>query len=308
MYATIGPEALGIRGLSLSEAIALARDARFAGLAFDIRLAANAVAERGLEAVREEFSRAGVRPAHWNLPVVWRDDAAWEADLRELPRLAAVGRELGAPRTATYMPSGSDERAYEANFEWHVARLRPIAEVLHDAGCRFGIEYIGPRTFRAAFRHEFIHTLDGLMELIAAIGVDTVGVMLDSWHLFASGGSLADLDHLGNEDVVVVHVNDAPAGIAWDDQIDTVRALPMETGVINLAGFMQALQRLGYDGPVMPEPFSQRVNDLAETDPLAAAREAARAMDGLWQAAGLGRESGVGGRRSEATTRRFKAT
>jgi len=55
-----------------------------------------------------------------------------------------------------------------------------------------------------------------------------------------------------------------------------------------LVGFMRALQELEYEGPVMPEPFSQRINDLALTDPGAAAREAARAMDALWRAAGLG--------------------
>jgi sugar phosphate isomerase/epimerase len=288
MYATIGPEALGIRGLSLPEAIALARDSGFAGLSFDIRLAAQAVEERGLDAVLAQFSQAGVRPANWSLPVAWRDDERWEIDLRDLPRLAAVGRELGATRTATYMPSGSDERPYQENFDWHVARLRPIAEVLQDEGCRFGIEYIGPRTFRAQFRHEFIHTLAGLMDLIAAIDVPNVGVMLDSWHLFASGGALADLDRLTNRDIVAVHVNDAPAGIPWDDQIDTVRTLPTETGVIDLAGFMRTLQKLEYDGPVMPEPFSQRISDMAATDPLAAAQEAARAMENLWRAAKIG--------------------
>jgi predicted xylose isomerase-like sugar epimerase len=51
---------------------------------------------------------------------------------------------------------------------------------------------------------------------------------------------------------------------------------------------MRAVQEMGYDGPVMPEPFSQRINDLAATDPLAAAREAAHSMDALWRAAGLG--------------------
>ncbi len=287
MYPTIGPEALGIRGISLFEAIALARDAGFAGLSFDIRLAAQAVEEHGLDAVLQQFSQAGVRPAGWNLPVAWRDDERWEPDLRDLPGLAAVGRQVGAIRTATYMPSGSDERPYQENFDWHVARLRSIAEVLRDEGCRFGIEYIGPRTFRAQFRHEFIYTLAGLMDLIAAIDVPNVGVMLDSWHLFASGGSLDDLVKLTNDDIVVVHVNDAPAGIPWDEQIDTVRTLPMETGVIDLAGFMQALQKLGYDGPVMPEPFSQRVSDLAATDPLAAAREAARSMAALWRLSGV---------------------
>jgi sugar phosphate isomerase/epimerase len=282
MYATIGPEALGIRGLSLSEAIAVAHDAGFAGLAFDSRAAARAIDEQGLAAVQEEFGQAGVKPALWNLPVAWRDDDQWQADLRELPRLAATARELGATRTATYMPSGSDERPFRENFNWHVARLRPIAEVLRDEGCRFGIEFIGPRTYRAAFRHEFIHSLDGVMELNAAIGTGNVGLLLDSWHLYTSGGTIAQLERLTNDDVVVVHVNDAPAGIAPDEQIDTVRTLPMETGVIDLVGFMRALRKMGYDGPVMPEPFSQRLNDLAATDPEAAAREAARSMDALF--------------------------
>jgi sugar phosphate isomerase/epimerase len=287
MYATIGPDQLGIRGLSLSDAISLARAAGFAGLSFDSRAAARAVDERGLDTVQDQFAQAGVRPALWNLPVAWRDDDQWQADLRELPRLAATARALGATRTATYMPSGSDERSFQENFDWHVARLRPIAEVLRDEGCQFGIEFIGPKTYRAAFRHEFIHTLDGVMELVAAIGTGNVGVMLDSWHLYTSGGTLADLERLTNHDVVVVHVNDAPAGIARDEQIDTVRTLPMETGVIDLVGFMRALREMGYDGPVMPEPFSQRINDLAATDPEAAAREAARSMDALWRAAGL---------------------
>jgi hypothetical protein len=37
----------------------------------------------------------------------------------------------------------------------------------------------------------------------------------------------------------------------------------------------------------MPEPFSQRLDDLAASDPLAAARETAGSMDELWRAAGL---------------------
>ncbi len=287
MYTTIGPEALGIRGLSLSEAIDLARDAGFAGLSFDSRAAAQVIDEQGLAAVQEQFARAAVKPALWNLPVAWRDDNQWETDLRELPRLATAARNLGATRTATYMPSGSDERPFQENFDWHVARLRPIAEVLRDEGCRFGIEFIGPKTFRAAFRHEFIHTLDGVMELVAAIGTGNVGVMLDSWHLYTSGGTLADLERLTNDDVVVVHVNDAPEGIARDEQIDTMRTLPMETGVIDLVGFMRALREMAYDGPVMPEPFSQHINDLAAIDPKAAAREAARSMETLWRAAGF---------------------
>ena len=126
MYTTLGPEQIGIRGLSLPEAIELARESGFAGLSINIREAADAVDAQGIDAVREWFARANVRPALWGLPVAWRDDARWEDDLRQLPQLAAVARQLGATRTATFMPSGSDERPYDENFQWHVSRLRPI--------------------------------------------------------------------------------------------------------------------------------------------------------------------------------------
>ncbi len=66
-----------------------------------------------------------------------------------------------------------------------------------------------------------------------------------------------------------------------------MRCLPMETGVIDLAGIMRRLAAIGYDGPVMAEPFSQRINSLAATDPMGAARTVSDAMDAMWKAAGL---------------------
>jgi sugar phosphate isomerase/epimerase len=59
----------------------------------------------------------------------------------------------------------------------------------------------------------------------------------------------------------------------------------METGVIDLGGFIKKLASLGYDGPVTPEPFSKRVNAIE--DNLEAAELVAEYMDKLWQAGGL---------------------
>jgi len=70
-----------------------------------------------------------------------------------------------------------------------------------------------------------------------------------------------------------------------EEQIDNDRRLPMETGVIDLPGFIKKLAAMGYDGPVTPEPFSKRINAIE--DPLEAARLAAYYMDKLWQAGGL---------------------
>jgi sugar phosphate isomerase/epimerase len=96
---------------------------------------------------------------------------------------------------------------------------------------------------------------------------------------------VADLDKVTADDIVTVHVNDAPTGLTLETYMDLDRRLPMETGVMDLPGFMQKLQALGYDGPVTPEPFSQRINAIE--DPLEAAQLMAFYMDKLWQASGL---------------------
>ena len=286
MFKNLSPGAIGIRGLSLAESIGLARKAGFAGIDFGIREAAQLAEEHGTEHVRDLFESAGILPGQWGLPVTWnKEEAEWQQGLEELPALAALGRALGCTRTTTWCLSGSNERPYNENWQWHTDRFRPIAQTLADHGCRLGIEFIGPKTIRGRFKYEFVYTMQGMLGLGEAIGTGNVGLLLDAWHLYTSGGSIDDLDELGNADIVTVHVNDAPEGIPVDEQLDNVRCLPMETGVIDLPGFVGKLAALGYDGPVTSEPFSARVNAIE--DPLEAARLTAQHMDRMWKAAGL---------------------
>ena len=154
-----------------AEAIALARDAGFAGLSFDSRAAAQAVDEQRLgrgagpvRAGRCAARRSGTSPSPGATTTSGKPICA---SCPGWPRRRASWARRGPRPTC---PLARTSARSDENFDWHVARLRPIAEVLRDEGCRFGIEYIGPKTYRAAFRHEFIHTLDGVMELIAAIG------------------------------------------------------------------------------------------------------------------------------------------
>jgi sugar phosphate isomerase/epimerase len=286
MFKNLSPGAIGIRGLSLAESIDLAKKAGFAGIDFSIREAAQLAEEHGTEHVQDLFEDAGILPGQWGLPVVWnRDGEQWQQGLEELPALAALGRALGCTRTATWCLPGSNERPYNENWQWHTDRFRPIAQTLADHGCRLGIEFIGPKTIRDRFRYEFVYTMQGMLGLGEAIGTGNVGLLLDAWHLYTSGGSIDDLDELGNADIVTVHVNDAPEGIPVAEQVDNVRCLPMETGVIDLPGFVGKLAALGYDGPVTSEPFSARVNAIE--DPLEAARLTAQHMDRMWKTAGL---------------------
>ena len=280
MYKTLSPGAIGIRGLSLSESLELAKATGFAGLDFSIQEAA----ALGAANARALFEDAGIKYGAWGMPVRWLSDE-WRDDLAQLPRYAEVGAEMGALRASTWCPPSSAEREFDENFAWHLERFAAIAEALSEYGIRFGIEFIGPQSLRPPDKHGFIYTMEGMLEMAAAIGTGNVGLLLDAWHLYTSGGSLDDLDKISNADIVNVHVNDAPAGLTMAEYNDHDRRLPGETGVIDLAGFMGKLSALAYDGPVTPEPFSARVNAIE--DPHEAAAETAKSMNEMWAAAGL---------------------
>lgn len=191
-----------------------------------------------------------------------RDDQAFRDSLQRLPALADAMQRAGVTRVGTWLMPGDRQLTYLQNFRQHAQRLREVAKVLGDRGQRLGLEYVGTFTSRAGQKFPFVHTLAEARELIAEIGGDNVGVVLDSWHWWQAGDTEADLLALTAKDVVSVDLNDAPAGVAKNQQQDGQRKLPAATGVIDVGVFLNALNRIGYDGPVRAEPFNRPLNDL----------------------------------------------
>lgn len=197
------------------------------------------------------------------LPVDFRgDDARFQESLKSFPKFAAGLKRAGVDRVGTWLTPASDQVTYLQNFKRHAARLREAATILKDHGARLGLEYVGPLTSRANRRFFFVHTLTETRELIAEIGTGNVGVVLDSWHWYTAKETAADLLTLTASDVVSVDLNDAPAGIPVEQQMDGKRELPAATGVIDVKVFLNALVKIGYDGPVRAEPFNKPLNDL----------------------------------------------
>jgi sugar phosphate isomerase/epimerase len=187
--------------------------------------------------------------------VAWHgDEATWRHDLEQLPARAQAAVAGGTRRAFSWIWPASDELAWADNWTFHLDRLRPVVDVLSSLGCGLALEYVGPATMRAGKRHEFIHTLRQALELAVALGSE-VGVLVDSFHWYTSGGDPADLREVPPERIGYVHVNDAPAGLGVREQLDRDRRLPGATGVIDLRAFIGAVRDAGYDGPVVVETF-----------------------------------------------------
>ncbi|QPV64850.1 TIM barrel protein [Halosimplex litoreum] len=279
MYTSFGPDAAGV-GSAVPEAAALVAEHGFDAIQVDIGY----LREHGPDDYRAVLDEHGLRAGSANLPVdVTADAEPYEADLDALSGVAEAAAAVGYTRLSTYIVSFSDERPFEDNFAFHRDRLEPVADILADNGIDLGLEFLGPERLREGREYEFISTAEGMLDLCAAVG-DNAGLLLDSWHWHTAGGSTEALEALDADDVVDVHVNDAPEGLAMDEYVDTERAMPGATGVVDVEAFLAHLDRVGYDGPVMAEPFSDELEAMTDGD---AARETARSLELVFERAGI---------------------
>ena len=205
-----------------------------------------------------------------------KDDAAFTSGMTAFPAFARGLRRAGVRLVTTYVLPMSNDRTYLANFQLHANRLREVARVLDGNGMRLGVEYVAPKTLWAAQRYPFVHTMAEMRELLGEIRQPNTGIVLDSWHWYHAGDQPSDILKLKAPDVVSVDLNDAPGGVPKDQMVDGKRELPATTGVIDVKGFLGALQQIGFQGPVRSEPFNDTVRHMA-ADEAAEASHAALA-------------------------------
>ena len=293
MYTSFNARALGLK-LSMNETLRLASQYGFGGIDVMVRDAVEQNVD--LTQVKRRMDDLGLRPGAFPFPFDWRGaDSQFEEDLIKLPALSKAAAVLGLERTATWVMPETPERPTGKQARWnhdqailhlHIQRLHRIASVLNDFGIRLGLEVIGVETSRTGKGWPFLHRLDQLEELrawIDVLGPIPVGVLLDSWHLYAAGEPLENALFWDVSDVVWVHVADLPAGASTDRtaMIDAVRGLPGEHGAIDSRALLAALAQRGYDGPVTAEPLAGCIS-LQGLTPDQAALATIQALKSVW--------------------------
>lgn len=287
MIPTLNPATAGAE-LPLPDFVALAAKYGFEGVDFSILEVAQLTKQHGFPAVATIFEKHPVLPAGFLLPLDWcGEEENFQAQLAELPELAKLAQDLSCTRCITPVLPVDAVRPVEEYAATSVQRLTQVARVLADEGVRLGLEFVGTKHFRLDEKNIWFYDIAGALRVVHEIQnadeLENVGLLVDSFHWFTSGGRAMDLASIPIEQVVHVHINDAPS-VSPEEQLDGNRLLPGASGTIDLTAFLQTLSAIGYDGPVAVKTFSEELRAMPADE---AARFASQAANAVFTTAGI---------------------
>jgi sugar phosphate isomerase/epimerase len=194
---------------------------------------------------------------------------------RRLERCAALGV---AHLVVVPVPPPEDEPPAEEELDRAAEHLRTAGELALATGVGLEIEFLGGV--------RLVNNLATALDLASRVDHAGVGVLLDTYHLYAGPSKLEDLDLLAAHPgrLRFVHVNDVPAARPRELWTDADRVLPGD-GDLPLARVLGAIRRSGYAGDVSLELFNAEFAARWNEDPFRAAAEAHRSVSRLLEAA-----------------------
>ncbi|MFC3746228.1 sugar phosphate isomerase/epimerase family protein [Paenibacillus sp. GCM10012306] len=209
------------------------------------------IQELGQDKALELLESTGVTIGSFSLDVDWRStEENFRAGLEQLVRVAEAAAALNCKACCTYILPSTDLPAAPFMIA-ATRRLRLCADILGAYGISLGLEFVGSQHLRTQWANPFIWTMDDTLEWMEAINSRNVGLLLDSYHWYTNELALDDLLKLKPEQITHVHINDAKE-LPIPELQDGDRLYPGE-GVIDLAGFLGTLAKIGYHGVVAQE-------------------------------------------------------
>lgn len=278
MYKSAALGCIGVR-VGLLEGIEMAARHGFEGIDIDPK----AALEVGVDKVKQALKDNNMKNAGFGFSHAFEnpDIAEYKKGLEELKKQAEVAKELDAYGATTYILPFSNTMTYKTQFDFLAERLAGYSDVLNEFDLRMGLEFVGVRKDRYRMKYGFVSNLPEMLELCNAIDGGRSGLLLDIYHTYVAGHDMDIVKTLDPKQILLVHINDAKIGIPIDYLPDTDRAMPGETGVLDIDTFMKNLVEIGYDGPVAAEPFSGFLNKFVPENEMKV-EYTIRAINGVW--------------------------
>lgn len=210
---------------------------------------------------------------------VLRDFAGAPPDMREAKAVEALAylsdaRACGA--TTLLVPAATHLRAIPYRAARDLAWLA-------DRAARFGMRV----AYEALSWSTWDSTTTAAWATVREAGRENLGLVLDSFHHFVRGGTLAEVAAIDPARIFCVQISDLRHEVNREDLINVARhhrRLPGD-GYFQLDAFVGTLLNAGYTGPLGLEVFS---DELRASDPATTAHKAMAALRGTLAAAGEG--------------------
>ena len=109
-----------------------------------------------------------------------------------------------------------------------------------------------------------IDTLKDCMTMINGAGAKNGGIIFDLWHLAKMGTPYEEISRVPGKHIVSVEINDGTFTCPWSLHEDTINHRRFcGEGEFDIKGFLAALEKTGYSGPIGIEVLSQELRPLS---------------------------------------------
>ena len=200
--------------------------------------------------VRKRLSNLGVRVenAIGFAPWIVDDEAARAKGIDQLKREMELLAEIGCKRTAAPPIGAQTPDAPAIDLNKAAERYRTILELGEKTGVVPQLELWG-------FSRN-LNKLSEVMYVAIESGHPSARVLLDSYHLYKGGSSLASLPMVGKPAIEIFHVNDYPANLSRQAITDADRIYPGD-GVAPLREMLTNIKAPGKSIVVSLEVFNK---------------------------------------------------
>lgn len=188
----------------------------------------------------------------------------FEENLRRADVKLEVASDLGA---TTMLLCSNASTAISNNHNLVVSQISALGDLARSHGVRIAYE--------ALAWGRFINTYEQSWQVVRDVAHESVGLCLDSFHIFAQGSSLEGISTIPGEKIFSCQLADAPImnldALSWSRHY---RVFPGQ-GRFDVVSLMQQLLATGYDGSISLEVF----NDIfRQVDPKRVVRDGQRSL------------------------------
>ena len=231
----------------------------------------------GLPALKQDLKRSGVKAVTLNSVerVTFNDPSGHLRMLEDFQRFCRVAAAIGA-ETVIVVPSPRPKGVSLSAIERESVRvLRELSAIARPYGVRLAYEFLG-------FADCTVNSLAQCATIVQKVARENVGLVLDTFHFFAGGSTVASIAKVDPRKIFIVHVNDVERA-PRRKMHDALRLFPGK-GIIPLAQILGAVKAIGYTGKFSVEIFRPQ---YWNQPPLDVARDARRTTLAVLHQAGF---------------------